>query len=85
MASKNHTDVPAMTLSSTTVFNAAAVLVASIALPFLWQIIRYRFFHPLSKFPGPFWGSVTRLWIAWHDIKQDENEVILELHKKHGM
>ena len=30
----------------------------------VYQIVYYRYFHPLSKFPGPFWGSVTRLWIA---------------------
>jgi hypothetical protein len=30
----------------------------------VYQIVYYRYFHPLSRFPGPFWGSVTRLWIA---------------------
>jgi hypothetical protein len=30
----------------------------------VYQIVYYRYFHPLSKFPGPFWASVTRLWIA---------------------
>lgn len=30
----------------------------------VYQIVYYRYIHPLSKFPGPFWGSVTRLWIA---------------------
>jgi hypothetical protein len=29
-----------------------------------YQIVYYRYLHPLSKFPGPFWASVTRLWIA---------------------
>uniref|UniRef100_A0A8H7N3Q3 Cytochrome P450 n=1 Tax=Bionectria ochroleuca TaxID=29856 RepID=A0A8H7N3Q3_BIOOC len=49
-----------------------------------YQVIYYKFFHPLSAFPGSFWGSVTRLWIAWHSIKQDECEVFDRLHKKHG-
>ncbi|KAF2748279.1 flavonoid 3',5'-hydroxylase [Sporormia fimetaria CBS 119925] len=49
-----------------------------------YQIIYYRFFHPLRHFPGPFWASVTRLWIAYHNIKGDECEVELALHRKYG-
>ncbi|KFY07806.1 hypothetical protein V492_06804 [Pseudogymnoascus sp. VKM F-4246] len=55
-----------------------------LALRVLYQIVYYRFFHPLSKFPGPFWASVTRLWIAYHNIKEDEPYVEHELHKKYG-
>ncbi|KAH8666434.1 flavonoid 3',5'-hydroxylase [Xylariales sp. PMI_506] len=55
-----------------------------IALRVLYQIIHYRFFHPLSKFPGPFWGSVTRLWLAYHNAKADECETVRDLHKKYG-
>lgn len=36
----------------------------------VFQIISYRFFHPLSKFPGSFWASVTRLWITYHNVKE---------------
>ncbi|KAK7415449.1 hypothetical protein QQX98_005900 [Neonectria punicea] len=50
----------------------------------LYQIIHYRFFHPLAKLPGPFWASVTRLWITYHSVRGDEVEVFRELHKKHG-
>ncbi|KAF9873690.1 hypothetical protein CkaCkLH20_08800 [Colletotrichum karsti] len=50
----------------------------------LYQIVYYRFFHPLAKFPGPFWGSVTRLWITYHNIKQDECQVNQALHRKYG-
>lgn len=50
----------------------------------LYQIVYYRFFHPLSKFPGPFWGSVTRLWITYHNVKADECQTFQELHRKHG-
>lgn len=52
---------------------------------FVYQIIYYRFFHPLSKYPGPFWGSVTRLWITYHNIKGDEPETFQALHRKYGM
>lgn len=30
----------------------------------VYQIIYCRYFHPLAKFPGPFWASITRLWFA---------------------
>ncbi|RYP71109.1 hypothetical protein DL771_005043 [Monosporascus sp. 5C6A] len=50
----------------------------------LWQIVYYRVFHPLSAFPGPFWGSVTRLWLTYHNVKEDECEVVQALHRKHG-
>ncbi|KAJ0114140.1 hypothetical protein J7T55_007974 [Diaporthe amygdali] len=51
---------------------------------FVYQIIYYRFFHPLAKFPGPFWGSVTRLWITYHNVKGDEPETFQALHRKYG-
>ena len=51
----------------------------------LYQIVYYRFFHPLKIFPGLFWGSVTRLWLGYRCVKVDECEVVIDLHKKHGM
>ena len=50
----------------------------------LYQIIYYRFLHPLAKFPGSFWASVTRLWIAWHNVQGDECAAYQKLHAKHG-
>lgn len=50
----------------------------------VYQIVYYRFFHPLRKFPGPFWASVTRLWLAYHNIKADETYVEEDMHKKLG-
>lgn len=63
------------------------LLLAVSSLPILsltYQIIYYRFFHTLRHFPGPFWASVTRLWIAYHNILGDECETELSLHKKYG-
>lgn len=57
---------------------------AWLAAQFLYQVVYYRFFHPLASFPGPFWGSVTRLWITWHNIKGDEPWVFRALHEKYG-
>lgn len=71
--------------SKVTFGNVLLAFVAFISFRVVRQIVYYRFFHPLSKFPGPFWASVTRLWVAYHNIKGDEPYVEHELHKKYGM
>ena len=71
-------------LSLLTIRNTFLLLTAYILYSFLSQFIRYRLLSPIRAFPGPFWASITRLWIAYHNIKEDECEVELALHKKHG-
>ncbi|KAL3483159.1 cytochrome P450 [Aspergillus germanicus] len=71
-------------VSLLTVTNVILSLVAYVAVKFFYQIIYYRFFHPLSVFPGPFWGSVTRLWIAWHNMNETELPTLYALTKKYG-
>ncbi|KAF2458809.1 flavonoid 3',5'-hydroxylase [Lineolata rhizophorae] len=71
-------------LAYLTAGNVCLVFLAYITYCVLSQIIYYRFFHPLAKFPGPFWASVTRLWIAYHNVKADEYLLEHELHKKYG-
>ncbi|QRD85169.1 putative cytochrome P450 monooxygenase [Aspergillus flavus] len=68
-----------------TVTHVILALGAYVALRFAYQIVYYRFFHPLSVFPGPFWGSVTRLWIAWHNLRETEVPTVYALTKKYGM
>ncbi|KAI0547173.1 cytochrome P450 [Xylaria curta] len=43
-----------------------------------------RTFHPLSKVPGPFWPSVTRLWLTYAVSRGDLDVVQRELHKRYG-
>ncbi|KAF1997721.1 flavonoid 3',5'-hydroxylase [Amniculicola lignicola CBS 123094] len=71
-------------VSLLTPLNILLALSAFITFKIAHQIIHYRFFHPLRNFPGPFWASVTRLWIAYHNIIADECELELALHKKYG-
>ncbi|MCJ1398067.1 hypothetical protein MMC11_001264 [Xylographa trunciseda] len=71
-------------LSRITFANAFVLLSAWVLLPVFYQIIYYRFFHPLSAFRGPFWGSFTRAWIAYHNVMEDECAIYAELHKKYG-
>jgi cytochrome P450 len=71
-------------LALVTPLNVILALCGYVALRVSYQIVYYRFFHPLRHFPGPFWASVTRLWIAYHNIKADECELELALHRKYG-
>lgn|SRR5688572_1275828 len=48
------------------------------------QIVYYRYFHPLRIYPGPFLGTVTRLWIAWHCWRETELDTLYKLHEKYG-
>ena len=71
-------------LSKITVTSVSVCLLLFLSVCVLYQIIYYRFFHPLSKFPGPFWASVTRLWGAYHSIAADEVAVYRDLSAKYG-
>ncbi|OJZ82424.1 hypothetical protein ASPFODRAFT_211126 [Aspergillus luchuensis CBS 106.47] len=71
-------------LSKVTTTNVILGLVAYVVLQFMYQIVYYHFFHPLAKFPGPFWGGVTRLWIAWHNLRETELQTVYDLTKKYG-
>ncbi|OJJ49987.1 hypothetical protein ASPZODRAFT_58830 [Penicilliopsis zonata CBS 506.65] len=71
-------------LSKVTFTNAVLGLCGYVALRFLYQIVYYHFFHPLSIFPGPFWAGVTRLWLAWHSVRETEVAALIESAKKYG-
>ncbi|KAI1614672.1 cytochrome P450 [Exophiala viscosa] len=67
-----------------TIRSFAYCLLAFILYRIVAQIIYYRYLHPLRDFPGPFWASVTRLWIGWHCWRQTELETEKALHEKYG-
>lgn len=49
-----------------------------------YTIISKRWFSPLSKFPGPFWGSITDLYSVYVKMTGTPHLVHYELHKKYG-
>lgn len=71
-------------LSLVTVTNIFLGLIAYIIFQIVSQIVHCRFFHPLKEFPGPFWASVTRLWIAKQNLQETEYLTAYELTKKYG-
>lgn len=71
-------------LSLVTVTNFFLALFVYVISKIVYQIVYYRFFHPLSVFPGPFWASVTRLWIAKQNLAETEYLTVHDLSKKYG-
>ena len=78
--------LPALSIlmSKVTMLHVFFFLLACMSLGILYQVVYYRFCHPLKDFPGPFWASTTRLWIAYHSLKGDEHTLLWELHQKYG-
>lgn len=70
--------------SSLTLKNLALFSLSLIVLQSIYQVVYYRFFHPLARFPGPFWGSITRLWTAYHSLMKREHMACGEQCRKHG-
>ncbi|KAI9370285.1 cytochrome P450 [Aspergillus egyptiacus] len=59
---------------------------AVIGLATYWivWIVYARTFHPLAKFPGPFWASITRIWTVLHVLPGDAEKRQRQLHAKYG-
>lgn len=53
------------------------------AYALLWTAYA-RLVHPLEHIPGPFWASVTRLWMIHHVLRGDMDVVQRALHQKYG-
>ena len=68
-------------LSYTTLLTCSLIALAGYALA--W-IAYARLFHPLKHIPGPFWASISRLWMVHHLWRGDMDVVQRQLHKKYG-
>ncbi len=64
--------------------NIALSIFIYVALQCIYQAVYYHYFHPLAKFPGPFWAGVTRLYIAYYDWTGQEPKKCMELVKQYG-
>jgi hypothetical protein len=65
------------------VFTAEILGLLVLGYSFGW-IVYARLFHPLRHIPGPFWASVSRLWMV-HRIRHGDMEVVQRrLHEQYG-
>lgn len=59
-------------------------IVLIVVLAIANSVITTRYFHPLSQFPGPFFASISRLWIVYYNLLGKEHLKEYDLHKKYG-
>ena len=50
----------------------------------LTYILHHRLLHPLSKIPGPFLASISRLWLLYHTLTGRTHVSHLDAHRVHG-
>lgn len=48
------------------------------------QALYNLFFHPLSKFPGPFWAKQTDVWRTYNLCTKRFPDTLSALHAKYG-
>ncbi|KAF2848188.1 benzoate 4-monooxygenase cytochrome-like protein P450 [Plenodomus tracheiphilus IPT5] len=61
------------------------VLTASLAVSYAVFVAIYRlYFHPLAKFPGPFWARLTVFPSWWHTRSGDRHIWLYQLQEKYG-
>lgn len=60
------------------------LLIALILLSLLAYTIYFRFLHPLSKYPGPFWASITNVYKAYQISTLNLPTNLVSLHEQYG-
>lgn len=61
---------------------SAAAAVALVLV--LGLAVRRRYLSPLSDIPGPFWGSISRVWQLHQIFAQHTERATIDAHKKWG-
>ncbi|EXF85115.1 hypothetical protein CFIO01_12040 [Colletotrichum fioriniae PJ7] len=61
----------------------AAFEIAPAILLFSWFLYQ-RVFSPFARVPGPYWASLSRVWLAYHSYTGDLHIVTMRLHEVHG-
>ncbi|KAI8962598.1 putative cytochrome P450 [Daldinia sp. FL1419] len=64
--------------------NMAVIATSAFLSLFTIYVIYQRFFHPLSKYPGPFLASLTNGWKGYYLYRLSLHEQLLNAHIKFG-
>jgi len=59
-------------------------LCTTAAVALVTYIIYQRFYHPLATVPGPFFASITRLWLVYQSRTLQRHRIEMALHAKYG-
>ncbi|KAJ4250327.1 hypothetical protein NW757_007160 [Fusarium falciforme] len=63
----------------------AILLVSSLALSYVASVVIYRlYFHPLVKYPGPFWARISAFPAYIHTQKKDRHIWFWQLQQQYG-
>jgi cytochrome P450 len=65
---------------STILLTSAAVVISTL----IYHVVSLRYLHPLSKYPGPLFASISGWWRIYHEVKGDLPQIIHSLHQKYG-
>lgn len=61
------------------------VLSGTLLLGYIISTVIYRvYFHPLAKYPGPFWAKVSGFPSYWHALKQDRHLWLYRIQEQYG-
>ncbi|KAM0426682.1 hypothetical protein ACHAPT_007998 [Fusarium lateritium] len=61
------------------------LLVSSLALSYIVSTVVYRlYFHPLAKYPGPFWARISAFPAYYHTQKKDRHIWFWQLQQQYG-
>ncbi|KAL6901277.1 cytochrome P450 [Trichoderma evansii] len=60
------------------------ILLTSYVCYLLFLVVYNAYFHPLARFPGPFWWGATPIPYVWYQLNGRLPFVFSELHDKHG-
>lgn len=69
---------------SITPFASVLVVFGSVFAALVLRIVYCQFFHPLAKFPGPWWATSFSLVGAIISVKHKEPEFLTYLVRKYG-